>query len=81
MLSRSLLIEDVNILIDNVITKEGTNVKVKIRYKAKEANATAYLYGDKIKIIFDEPQFAIAPGQSCVIYIDDVVIAGGIISK
>lgn len=81
VLSRSLLIEDVNILIDNIIIKEGTNVKVKIRYKAKEANATAYLYGDKIKIIFDEPQFAIAPGQSCVIYIDDVVIAGGIISK
>ena len=77
----SKILDKTNILIDNIITKEGTNVKVKIRYKAKEANATAYLYGDKIKIIFDEPQFAIAPGQSCVIYIDDVVIAGGIISK
>ena len=46
----------------------------------KKHNDSKWLV-DKIKIIFDEPQFAIAPGQSCVIYIDDVVIAGGIISK
>lgn len=81
VLSKNLVIEDINVLVSDVITKTGTNVKVKIRYKAKEANAVAYLDGDKIKITFVEPQFAIAPGQSCVIYIDDVVIAGGIISK
>lgn len=79
VLNKEVILENINILVDNVLTKDGVDVKVKIRYKAKEANAKAYLLRDNIKILFESPQFAITPGQSCVIYIDDVVIAGGII--
>ena len=32
---------------------------------------------DTVKVIFDEPQWATAPGQSAVFYDGDVVIGGG----
>lgn len=76
---KELSLENINVLVENVISKDGTRANVKIRYKAKEAPATVYLQDDNIKVIFDVAQFAITPGQSCVIYIDDIVIAGGVI--
>jgi tRNA-specific 2-thiouridylase len=37
--------------------------------------------GQPWKITFDQPQRAVAPGQSAVLYKDGVIIGGGIISK
>mgnify|MGYP000691887882 FL=1 len=45
----------------------------------KEQGATAYLDGDKLKLIFDEPQRAITKGQAVVLYDGDTVIGGGTI--
>jgi tRNA-specific 2-thiouridylase len=36
---------------------------------------------DKLKITFHEPQFAITKGQSVVLYDEDRLLGGGIISK
>ncbi len=79
VLKKEVVLENINILVPNVINSKGIDVKAKIRYKAKEQSAKVYLINDKLKVVFDTPQFAITPGQSLVIYIDDVVIAGGII--
>jgi tRNA-specific 2-thiouridylase len=35
----------------------------------------------RIKLIFDEPQFSITPGQAAVLYDGDIVLGGGIIER
>ena len=50
---------------------------VKIRSRAGEQAAEITPQGDKMKIIFDEPQHSVTPGQSAVIYDGDTVIGGG----
>lgn len=59
--------------------KNGSHIKAKIRYRAKEADAKLYFTDkiDVVKIVFEEPQRAITPGQSVVFYEEDVVIGGG----
>jgi tRNA-uridine 2-sulfurtransferase len=56
--------------------------KAKIRYNSPESPADITI-GDANSgnIIFNEPQFAPAPGQSLVIYDGEVVLGGGIISN
>ncbi|MBP3824272.1 MAG: tRNA 2-thiouridine(34) synthase MnmA [Butyrivibrio sp.] len=52
----------------------------KIRYRHKEQPATATIFADgKARIVFDEPQRAITPGQSAVLYDGEIVLGGGII--
>ena len=36
---------------------------------------------ESIKVIFDEPQIAVTPGQSAVFYLDEVCLGGGIIEQ
>jgi len=52
----------------------------RIRYRHAEAPATitpATLAGDRVSVLFDEPQSAITPGQAVVFYDRDCVIGGG----
>ena len=68
-------------LVDNVL-KKNMKVMVKTRYSSREPKATIEeLENGNIKIIFDEKQKNITPGQSAVFYIDDIVLGGGKILK
>jgi len=71
---------DINLMTVDKLT-EPTKAIVKIRYKDKGNMATLYQEDDKIKIIFDEAQKAITPGQSAVFYDGENVIGGGIINN
>ena len=73
---KEVLVEDINLLLFDEI-KEPIEVEVKTRYSTKSARATIMQENKIIKIIFDEPQRAITPGQSAVFYIDDIVVGGG----
>ena len=70
----------------NLISKakiaKPLNVKVKIRYKHREAKALlTSLDTDQILVEFERPQRAITPGQAVVFYDRNVVVGGGIIDK
>lgn len=61
------------------ILQEG--LKAKIRYRQAEQPCTINkLEHDKYLISFDEPQKAVTPGQSVVIYKDNICLGGGIIN-
>jgi len=63
----------VNLLLHEKLEKEE-KVKVKTRYSATSAEATIIPEGKNIKVIFDEPQKALTPGQSAVFYVDNIVL-------
>ncbi|MGB9822843.1 tRNA 2-thiouridine(34) synthase MnmA [Thermodesulfovibrio sp.] len=55
---------------------------VKIRYAMNPEKAFVIIIDkDRVRVTFDEPQFAPTPGQSAVFYNDEVVLGGGIITE
>ena len=77
---KEIIVCDINLLLVDEI-KEWMDVEVKTRYSAKVAKARIRQEGEFIKVIFDEPQRAITPGQSAVFYVGDIVIGGGKIGR
>ncbi len=75
---KEIVITDVNLLLFDKID-DGSRFNVRVRYQGKDNKATLYNLGEKIRIIFDEPIKSPTPGQSAVIYLDDIVVGGGII--
>ena len=73
---KEILVTDINLLLVDEI-KEPMEVEVKTRYSSKVAKAKIMQDENKIKVIFDEPQRAITPGQSAVFYVGDIVLGGG----
>jgi tRNA-specific 2-thiouridylase len=59
---------------------EPIYVTAKIRYKSPEAKAMLYPQGPQARLVFEEPQRAITPGQAVVFYRDDALLGGGIIN-
>ena len=59
---------------------EPIRAAVRTRYHQSENPATVYpLPESKVRIVFDEPQRAITPGQAAVLYNSDLVLGGGTI--
>ena len=57
-------------------------VEAKIRHSHAPAPATVRVVdADRAEVVFDEPQRAIAPGQSVVWYRGECVIGGGVIAR
>lgn len=73
---KEFVVSDVNWLLFEKLDKE-LMVNVKTRYSSKEYKARILPKENNIKVIYNEPQKSITPGQSAVFYIDDVIIGGG----
>ena len=81
LFSKGLIVRVLNLIAVDEIDRPY-RVKVKIRLQHKEADAELLPYKDnRVKIIFNEPQMSVTPGQSAVFYLDDTVLGGGIIEK
>ena len=58
---------------------ESANITAKVRYKSPEVTARLRLTDGVAEVNFQQPQWAIAPGQAVVFYQGDTVLGGGII--
>ena len=68
--------------VDRKQHQDSLRVTVKTRYRQQDIAASVEFENDDCaKIIFDEPQKAVTPGQSVVIYQGDTCLGGGIIES
>ena len=79
LFAHEIRLGEVNLLaVDSIDTP--MKVTARIRSTHKGSSATVVMTGtDTALVIFDEPQRAACAGQSCVFYLGDVVVGGGII--
>lgn len=56
--------------------------EVQIRYRSQPVSVTVIpLESQRVRLVFDQPQFSITPGQAAVWYAGDKVLGGGIIEQ
>ena len=68
--------------VDRQPIREPLRCTVKTRYRQTDVPCTIEPIDDEsIKVIFDEPQIAVTPGQSAVFYLNEVCLGGGIIEQ
>ncbi len=75
--AKGLLASDLNMFVE----AWPRRVYAKIRYRKREAACGATQEGDRLRLMFEDKQEAITPGQSVVLYDDDRVLGGGIIEE
>ena len=81
LMARVLYARRVNLITTDRI-REPLRCRGKIRYRHKEQPCTVTQpEEDLLRVEFDEPQRAITPGQSVVLYDGDIVIGGGVIES
>jgi tRNA-uridine 2-sulfurtransferase len=58
------------------------HAEVQIRYRSVAVPAMVIPLGnDRVRIVFDDPQFSITPGQAAVWYDGEVLLGGGLIER
>jgi tRNA-specific 2-thiouridylase len=78
LLARSLIAEDVRWVAGAPAGPIRADVKVRYRTPAAPATVTPLADGG-VRVVFDEPQRALTPGQAAVFYAGDEVVGGGTI--
>lgn len=77
----TLLANDWNWLAFPALT-EPVKLQAKARSRMGEQPATVYPEADGyVRVVFDQPQRALTPGQAVVLYDGDIVVGGGIIRE
>jgi tRNA-specific 2-thiouridylase len=76
--TREIIVSGLNLLLPLAGRIRAT---VKVRSMMADKPADIEFDGEKVRVIFDEPQWAPAPGQSAVFYDGDTVLGGGMIES
>ena len=71
--------EDVRLL-GSLDVDQKVDAKIRSQMDPQPARVVS-LSPEALTVEFDRPQFAITPGQSAVLYVQDRVVAGGIIAR
>jgi tRNA-specific 2-thiouridylase len=93
LMKTTLIAHQINLLSDRVIPKigeaasaagsspeenAGIPCQAKIRYNHSPQPATLFVTRqDEIKLVFNQPQSAVTPGQAVVLFDNDIVLGGG----
>jgi tRNA-specific 2-thiouridylase len=81
LLKTDCVLEDVN-WVKLAEPSEPVRTHVRIRYRAELVPATVYAEpGARARVVFDEPQRAVTPGQAVVFYDGEYVVGGGTIES
>lgn len=77
--TNELVAKEFNFITEPFTAKEN-KIQFRIRHRQSLQTGTAITMADnKIKVVFDKKQRAVAQGQYCVLYDDDICIGGGVI--
>lgn len=77
LMARGLLSSDLNLFAGEL----PTEAEAKIRYRKRPARCRLFPEGDRLRVLFDEEQESITPGQAVVFYDEDEVLGGGVIEE
>jgi len=81
LMTREFTAAGVNwIAFDGAVTEVRAEVRVRYRHAPEPATITP-IAENRVRVVFDEPQRAITPGQTTVFYLGDEVLGGGWIVK
>ncbi len=83
LLATGLVASSINLLAPGLAdAADGVQCAAKIRYNAEPVPARLHVEGDdRIRVEFEEPQAAVAPGQAVVCYDGELVLGGGWIDR
>jgi tRNA-specific 2-thiouridylase len=84
MLSKQLWSETIDWVAGEAppITQEGLRCTAKTRYRQPDQACTIHTDSNEaggVRVVFDQPQRAVTPGQSVVFYQGEICLGGGII--
>lgn len=79
--SASMVVDEVNLIGVDPPPSGELRCAVQVRYRHEPAPATVALEGARAEVRFDEPVFAVAPGQGAAFYDGDRLLGGGWIAS
>ena len=75
--SRELVLENLNLIGFDPPGSGGFRADVQVRYHHQAASAEIIPEGDGARVVFDQPELAVAPGQGAALYRGDRLLGGG----